>query len=100
MKHAGCLFLSLSFFALSETAFAGYCSEPSKPWLPSGNSTNIREMEDAQSEIESYLSKARDFVECKQGEIEEIQQEINNAVNEANRLKSDWEDEVNRFNSR
>lgn len=78
--------------ANASAANAYYCSRPSEPSLPSGFSSNVGAMRNAESDVEDYLSDMRSYVSC-------LQDEITDAINEANNLQDEWNNEVSRFNS-
>lgn len=67
-----------------------FCSEPSKPYLPSGYSASYEEMGRAQDEVNEYFEDVNEYVEC-------LQSEITDSINEAQRVQSDWESAVSSF---
>jgi hypothetical protein len=69
-----------------------FCDRPSKPYIPS-YSTDKYEMENAQSEVERYTRRMKDYVEC-------LNNENSDAISEHKRTISNWNDAVSSFNNR
>lgn len=86
------LLVTLTLLSLPVDALAYFCSKPSEPYLPNGSSSNVGEMETAQDEVRNYMGEMKQYVEC-------LQDEIDDAVREANDLQSRWNSEVSSFNN-
>lgn len=68
-----------------------YCSRPSEPSIPSPYAADYDRMERAQREVANYMDEMQDYVQC-------VQNELDDAVNEANDIGDEWDRAVKRFN--
>lgn len=84
----------LTMIAPPASAQMMFCDRPSRPYfLPNGYSASFNEMQNAEWEIDRYLDRMRDYIEC-------LADEVDDADAERSRVLRDWNYEVDAFNSR
>jgi hypothetical protein len=80
---------------ISPCAFAQtfYCDRPKEPYIPIAYDADYSSMQMTQSDVDSYLRKMKDYVQC-------LSNEQDDAVVESKRVLGDWNDAVAQFNNR
>lgn len=70
-----------------------WCDRPDEPDIPSGRYADWDEMEEAEAEVEDFISEMNDYREC-------LSNELDDATREAEWVIDEWSDAVSDFNNR
>jgi hypothetical protein len=87
------LFATALLVASGGQTLSYYCSEPSKPSIPSGYYAERYEMESAKDDVDRYIRDVNEYIDC-------LNEEAEDARNDARRVVDEWDNAVSDYNNR